>query len=113
MRERDREGGIVRERDREGGIVREKDGGGGIACERVLVTRTCPHGPTNRFIPKDRNDYPLVQISRIDGHTLVSGGSVKANRKFQIGRSGLTANPTATPPPPPPSPPPVENVALI
>ena len=33
-----------------------------------------PHDPTNRLISKDRNDYPLAQISRINGQTLVWGG---------------------------------------
>jgi len=37
---------------------------------------------------QDRNDYPLVQISRIDGHILVSGGSVKVNLEFEIRRFG-------------------------
>ena len=49
---------------------------------------TSPHDPTNPFISKDRNDDPLVKIGRIDGKTLVLGGSVKVNLLFQIGSFG-------------------------
>ena len=39
--------------------------------------------------PKDRNNYPLVQICRIDGQTHLLGGSDKVDLKFEIGRFGL------------------------
>ena len=45
---------------------------------------------TNRLISRDRNNHPMVQISRIDGHTLVFWGSVKVNLKFEIGEFGLS-----------------------
>ena len=48
-----------------------------------------PHDPTNALISEDRNNYPLVEISRIDGHLLVFWESVKVNLKFEIGRVGL------------------------
>jgi len=53
------------------------------------VDATSPRDPPTRLIPKDKNNYHLVQISRIDGHRLVWGEFVKANLKFEISRFGL------------------------
>ena len=39
---------------------------GGVG--RRVRGATSPHDPTNRLISKDRNNYPPVQTSRIDGH---------------------------------------------
>ena len=47
------------------------------------------HDPNDRSISKDNNNYLWVQISRIDGQTLVFGRSVEVNSKFQVGRFGL------------------------
>ena len=44
-----------------------------------------PHGPTDRFISKDKKKYPPVQISRKDGQTLGIPGSVKVIMRSQNG----------------------------
>ena len=54
-----------------------------------------------RFISKDWNDYPLVQISRIDRQPHTFGGSVKGhprseNRRFGDLTAGLSAHQNAT-----------------
>ena len=59
-----------------------------LGATNLLCTR--PRDSTNRFISKHRDDNPLVQISRIDGHTIICGGSVKANIKSEIGQFGLS-----------------------
>ena len=41
------------------------------------------------MISKDRNNYPLVQVSRIDRQRLVCWGSARVLLKFEIGRFGL------------------------
>ena len=56
---------------------------------KVLGQATSPHDRTSRLLYINKNDYPLVEISRIDGHTLVLGGTVQVNLKFEIGRFGL------------------------
>ena len=50
----------------------------------------CGAPSLGNFCPKDRNNYPLVQTSRIDGQTLVLGGTVKVNLKFETGGFGLS-----------------------
>ena len=70
-RQGDRDGVVVcvrvraseRERERE---ILPRWGG-------AFLPRTSPHDATQQFILKDRNDYPLVQISRIDRHRAVCG----------------------------------------
>jgi len=57
-----------------------------VSC---LVRTTSPDDLTNLLISRDRNDYPLVQISRIDGQAVLLGGFVKVNLEFEIGRFGL------------------------
>ena len=49
---------------------------------------TSPHDPTNRLISNDRNNYPQVQISRIDGQTLGILGPVKVNLRSENGPFG-------------------------
>jgi len=46
----------------------------GERTPRTPPCGTSPHDPTIRLISNDRNKYPLVQISQIDGHTLVFWG---------------------------------------
>ena len=43
------------------------------------------HDPTNRLISNDRNNYPLAQISRVDGQTVRSLRCVKVNPRSEIG----------------------------
>ena len=78
--EREREGD--RDKGREGERERESECGGALedslgARDSVVKVRhlhyhlpcpTNPHNPTNRLISRDRNNYPQVQINRIDGH---------------------------------------------
>ena len=40
-------------------------------------TASNPHDPTNRLIVNDRHDYPLAQISRIDGHMPIPSVSLR------------------------------------
>ena len=55
----------------------------------VRGVTTSPPDPSTRLTSKDWNDYPLVQISRIDGHRPPLGVSVKANLNSEMGRFGL------------------------
>ena len=50
---------------------------------------TASDSAANRLISKDRNNYPLVQIGRIDGQIPVFEESVKTNLKFEIVGFGL------------------------
>ena len=44
--------------------------------------------PTNQLMSKDSNNYPLVQISRIDRHNLGFLGSAKANSRSKTREFG-------------------------
>ena len=45
---------------------------------------TSPHDPSNRYISKDRNIHPLVQISRMDGQTHGIQGRYKVHPRSEI-----------------------------
>ena len=60
-----------------------------LDCLQGGSDATSPHDPTNRLSSKDRNNYPPVQISRIDGHGHLFEGSVKVKFNSEVGRFGF------------------------
>ena len=56
--------------------------GGAVEHSESTSRTTSPHDPANRVIDKDRNNYPPVQISQIDGQIPLFRGLCQG--KFQL-----------------------------